>query len=118
MSEIGPKGFKKFDTAKQFTSWLRLAPNNRISGGRILSNRISKERNRLKIAFRQAANAIGNLKDTHLSNFFNRVACRKGRTAAVSATARKLAVIIWNMIARKRNIIFLFNTCFWTKKEN
>jgi transposase len=58
MSEIGPKGFKKFDTAKQFTSWLRLAPNNRISGGRILSNRISKERNRLKIAFRQAANAI------------------------------------------------------------
>ncbi|MDQ3395295.1 MAG: hypothetical protein M3512_14450, partial [Bacteroidota bacterium] len=62
--------------------------------------------------------AIGNLKDTHLSNFFNRVAYRKGRTAAVSATARKLAVIIWNMIARKHNIIFLFNTCFWTRKEN
>lgn len=101
MSEIGPNGFKKFETAKQFTSWLRLAPNNKISGGKILSHRIPKGSNRLKIAFRQAANAIGNLKDTHLSNFFRRVAFRKGRQAAVSATARKLAVIVWNMITKK-----------------
>ncbi len=50
---------------------------------------------------RNAANAIGNLKDTHLSDFFKRVAYRRGRTAAVSATARKLAVIIWNMISKK-----------------
>ncbi|MDB5261921.1 MAG: family transposase [Adhaeribacter sp.] len=32
MSEIGPDGFSKFKRAKQFTSWLRLAPNNKISG--------------------------------------------------------------------------------------
>ena len=101
MSEIGPEGFKKFKTAKHFTSWLRLAPNNKISGGKILSNRVPKGSNRLKIALRQAANAIGNLKDTHLSDFFKRVAYRKGRHSAVSATARKLAVIIWNMITKK-----------------
>ena len=101
MSEIGPEGFAKFATAKQFASWLRLAPNNKISGGKILSNRIPKGSNRLKIALRQAANAIGNLKDTHLSNFFKRVAYRKGRQSAVSATARKLAVIIWTMITKK-----------------
>lgn len=101
MSEIGPDGFSKFQTAKQFASWLRLAPNNKISGGRVLSNRIPKGSNRLKIALRQAANAIGNLKDTHLSNFFKRVAFRKGRQAAVSATARKLAVIIWNMVTKR-----------------
>lgn len=100
MSEIGPDGFKKFKTAKQFTSWLRLAPNNKISGGKVLSHKLPKGSNRLKIALRQAANAIGNLKDTHLSNFFKRIAYRKGRTAAVSATARKLAVIIWNMITK------------------
>jgi len=100
MSEIGPDGFKKFKTAKQFTSWLRLAPNNKISGGKVLSHKLPKGSNRLKIALRQAANAIGNLKDTHLSNFFKRIAYRKGRTAAVSATARKLAVIIWNMIIK------------------
>ena len=101
MSEVGPEGFKKFETAKQFASWLRLAPNNKISGGKVLSNKIPKGSNRLKIALRNAANAIGNLKETHLSDFFKRIAYRKGRTAAVSATARKLAVIIWNMITRK-----------------
>ncbi len=55
----------------------------------------------LKIALRQAANAIGNLKDTHLSDFFRRVAFRKGRQAVISATARKLAVIIWTMVTKK-----------------
>lgn len=100
MSEVGPDGFKKFETAKQFASWLRLAPNNKISGGKVLSNKVPKGSNRLKIALRNAANAIGNLKDTHLSDFFKRVAYRRGRTAAVSATARKLAVIIWNMISK------------------
>jgi len=101
MSEIGPEGFKKFSTSKEFGSWLRLAPNNKISGGKVLSNRIPKGSNRLKIALRQAANSIGNLKDTHLSDFFNRIAYRKGRQAAVSATARKLAIIIWTMVIKK-----------------
>jgi len=100
MSEVGPEGFTKFKSSKQFTSWLRLAPNNKISGGKILSNKIPKGSNRLKIALRHAANAIGNLKDTHLADFFKRVAYRKGRATAVSATARKLAVIIWNMISK------------------
>ena len=100
MSEIGIDGFKKFETAKQFCSWLRLAPNNKISGGRILSNKIPKGSNRLKIALRHSANAIGNLKDTHLSDFFRRIAFRKGRQSAVSATARKLATIIWTMIVK------------------
>lgn len=101
ISEVGPEGFKKFETAKHFTSWLRLAPNNKISGGKLLSSKTPKGSNRLKIALRNAANAIGNLKDTHLSNFFNRVCYRKGRTVAVSATARKLAVIIWNMVVKQ-----------------
>lgn len=101
ISELGPEGFKKFATAKEFTSWLRLAPNNKISGGKLLSSKTPKGSNRLKIALRNAANAIGNLKDTHLSNFFARISYRKGRTVAVSATARKLAIIIWNMIVKK-----------------
>lgn len=101
ISEVGPEGFQKFESAKQFTSWLRLAPNNKISGGKLLSSKTPKGSNRLKIALRNAANAIGNLKDTHLSNFFNRICFRKGRTVAVSATARKLAVILWNMIVKQ-----------------
>jgi transposase len=100
MSEVGYEGIKKFDSAKQFASWLRLCPNNKISGGRVLSNKIPRGSNRLKIALRNSANAIGNLKDTHLSNFFKRICYRRCRAAAVSATARKLAVIIWNMVTK------------------
>ena len=102
ISEVGLDGIKKFPTAKQFSSWLRLSPNNKISGGKVLSNRIPKGSNRLKIAFRNAANAIGNLKEsTPLADFFKRINYRKGRVSAISATARKLAVIIWNMITNK-----------------
>jgi transposase len=102
MSEVGLEGLKKFGSAKQFASWLRLAPNNKISGGKVLSHKVPKGSSRLKIALRNAANAVGNLKDTPLSNFFKRINFRKGRLSAVSATARKLAVIIWNMIVKKQ----------------
>ena len=101
MSEVGYDGIKKFKTAKHFTSWLRLAPNNKVSGGKVLSSKIGKGSNRLKIALRNAANAIGNLKDsTPLRDFFHRINFRKGRVSAITATARKLAVIIWNMVVK------------------
>jgi len=100
ISEIGLKGIKKFGSAKQFTSWLRLAPNNKISGGKVLSHHLPKGSNRLKVSLRQAANTIGNLKEGHLSDFFRRINYKKGRATAVSATARKLAVIIWNMLTK------------------
>ena len=64
MSEVGIEGIRRFKTAKHFASWLRLAPNNKISGGKILSSKVPKGSNRLKIALRNAANAIGNLKDS------------------------------------------------------
>lgn len=100
ISEIGLEGIKKFSSAKQFTSWLRLAPNNKISGGKVLSHHLPKGSNRLKVALRQAANAIGNLKEGHLADFFRRINYKKGRATAVSATARKPAVIIWNMLTK------------------
>jgi len=103
MSEVGLEGIKKFKTAKHFANWLRLAPNNKISGGKVLSSRIPKGSNRLKIALRNAANAIGNLREsTPLRDFFQRINFRKGRVSAISATARKLAVIIWYMIVKNK----------------
>lgn len=106
MSEVGIEGIKKFHSAKHFCSWLRLAPNNKVSGGKVLSSKIPKGSNRLKIALRNAANAIGNLKDsTPLRDFFQRINFRKGRVSAVSATARKLAVIIWNMVVKRSDYL-------------
>jgi hypothetical protein len=101
MSEVGIEGIRKFPSAKHFCSWLRIAPNNKVSGGKVLSSKVPKGSNRLKIALRNAANAIGNLKDsTPLRDFFQRINFRKGRVSAISATARKLAVIIWNMVVK------------------
>lgn len=100
IAEIGLDGIRKFPSAKQFTAWLRLAPNNKISGGKVLSNHIPKGSSRLKIAFRNTANAIGNLKEGWLADFFKRLNYKKGRATAVSALARKLAVIIWNMLVK------------------
>jgi len=101
ISEIGLTGIRKFTTAKQFTAWLRLAPNNKISGGKVLSHHIPKGSSRLKIALRNAANSIGNLKEGYLADFFRRINYKKGRTTAINATARKLAVIIWNMLVKE-----------------
>lgn len=99
LSNLG-NDIKKFKTAKQFASWLRLVPNNKISGGRIISSRTPKGKNVIAIALRQAANSIGNQKAHPLTPFFKRIAYRKGRVAAITATARKLAIIVWNMITK------------------
>lgn len=90
----------KFASAKSFASWLRLVPNNKISGGHIISNKTPSGKNLIAAALRLAANSIGNQKDHELTPFFRRIAFRKGRIAAITATARKLAVIVWNMITK------------------
>lgn len=94
------KDIDKFTSAKSFASWLRLVPNNKISGGRIISHRTPSGKSYLAAALRQAANSIGNQKNHELTPFFKRIAYKKGRVAAITATARKLAVIIWNMITK------------------
>ncbi len=99
MTSIG-HDMNKFPTAKSFASWLRLVPNNKISGGRLISSRSPSGKNYIAIALRQAANSIGNQKDHELTSFFKRIAFKKGRIAAITATAHKLAVIIWNMITK------------------
>ena len=101
ISEIGPEGLKRFDTSKHFTSWLRLAPNNKVSGGRVMSSKVQRGSNRLKIALRNAAYSITKLKGSPLNKFYKKIAFKKGSTKAITATARKLAVIIWNMIVKK-----------------
>lgn len=93
----------RFKTAKQFASWLRLVPDNKISGGKIISSRTPKSKSTIATCLRQAANSIGNQKDHPLTPFFKRIAYRKGRGSAITATARKLAIIIWNMIIKSQS---------------
>ena len=101
MSELGPDGLSKFPTSKHFTSWLRLAPNNKVSGGKTISSKVPRGSNRLKIALRNAAQSISRLKDSPLNKFYKKIAFKKGGIKAITATARKLAVIIWNMLTKR-----------------
>src|ERR1017187_2132333 len=96
---------KAFGTDKQFVSWLRLSPDIKKTGGKVISDKTRKGKNRLAHAFMHSANTIGNMKDgDYLVHFFKRIERRRGRMVAIVATARKLAIIVWNMLVKEKNI--------------
>ena len=88
---------KKWPTAKHFTSWLTLAPGNKISGGRVLSSRTRRSSNRAAALLRIAAVNIGKTQ-TALGAFYRRLSARAGKAKAVTATARKLAVLFYRAL--------------------
>jgi transposase len=87
----------KWPTAKHFTSWLSLAPGNKISGGRLLSSKTRRSANRAAALLRMAAVNIGRT-HTALGAFYRRLAARTGKAKAVTATARKLAILFYNAL--------------------
>ena len=87
----------KWPTAKHFTSWLSLAPGNKISGGRLLSSKTRRSANRAAALLRIAAVNIGRTQ-TALGAFYRRLAARIGKAKAVTATARKLAILFYNAL--------------------
>ena len=88
---------RKWPTAKHFTSWLSLAPGNKISGGRLLSSKTRRSANRGAALLRIAAVNVGRTQ-TALGAFYRRLAARVGKAKAVTATARKLAVLFYNAL--------------------
>jgi len=100
ISEVGTD-LSKFPTHKHFVSWLSLCPNKKVSGGKILSSRSRKNKNRLSKAFKQAAVSFSRKKNSSLASFYRRIAAKKGKQCAIMATARKLAIIVYHMLNRK-----------------
>ena len=84
-------------SAKHFTSWLCLAPGNKISGGKVLSSRTRRTGNRAAALLRLAAVTVGRT-DTALGAFYRRLSGRVGKAKAVTATARKIAVLFYNTL--------------------
>lgn len=99
LSEIGTD-MSRWPTAKHFTSWLGLAPNNEVSGGKVLRSRTKRTKSRANTAFRLAAVALRNA-DCALGAFYRRLRSRSGGPVAVTATARKLAVIVYHMLKHR-----------------
>jgi hypothetical protein len=76
----------RWPTEKHFTSWLTLAPHNKVSGGRLLSSRTQPSANRAAAILRLAAMNLGRTQ-TALGAFYRRVAFRIGKAKAVTADA-------------------------------
>lgn len=85
----------RWPSAKHFTSWLTLAPGCKISGGKVLSAHTRKTTNRVTAHLRLAAVTVGRT-NTALGAFYRRLAARIGKAKAVTATARKIAVLFYN----------------------
>ena len=102
-SEIGTD-INRFPTEKQFTSWLGLCPNNEITGGNVKRRRTRKTRNRVAQALRVAAQTLWRSK-TYLGAYFRRMHARLGPKKAITATAHKLARLIYNLLKHGHSYI-------------
>lgn len=88
----------KWPSEKHFTSWLGLSPANKITGGKVLSSRTRKVNNRASSTFRMAAMSAGRSKKSALGAYYRRLKSRIGAPKAITATARKIAVLFYNML--------------------
>jgi len=100
LSEVGTD-MSKWKTENHFTSWLGLAPNTKISGGKVISSRIMKKKHHAGKAFRMAANGLKNSKSP-LGDYYRRIKGKAGAGKAVVAMARKLAIIFYKMVANQQ----------------
>ena len=96
LAEIGTD-MHRWPTEQHFTSWLTLAPRNKVSGGRLLSSRTPPSANRAAVVLRMAAMTLGR-GQTALGAFYRRLAGRIGKAQAITATARKLAILVYRAL--------------------
>jgi len=98
--ELGHDFTHKFETYKEFCCWCNLTPNNKISGGKLLSSKIPKRKNPVGQILRASANSLKASK-TPLGFYFRRIQAKNGYMAAIVATANKLARILYVMVKTK-----------------
>jgi transposase len=96
VSEIG-LDMNRWPTEKHFASWLGLCPGSKISGGKVLSARTKKCSSRAAHYLRLAAYSL-HRSDSAIGAFFRRKKSQLGPAKAITATAHKLARIIYNML--------------------
>ena len=96
ISEIGTD-MSRWSNSKRFSSWLGLSPQVKESAGKVLSSRVRPGPNRAAQALRMAANSLQS-SGSALGAFFRRIAARRGRAKAVTATAHKLAQRVYALL--------------------
>ena len=96
LSEAG-WDMSKWKTEHHFVSWLRLCPDNRISGGKIIGKGRLPTNNRVTNALRMAASTL-RLSKTYLGAQFRRLRIKLGAPVAIKAMAAKLARLVYRML--------------------
>jgi len=87
----------RFATEKHYSSWLGLCPNHEVTGGKVRKRRTRKVHNRAAHALRLAAQSLHRSK-TALGAYYRRMRGRLGPAKAITATAHKLAILIYRML--------------------
>jgi hypothetical protein len=95
-SELG-SDFTKWPTVKHFTSWLGLCPNWKKTGGKVLSSKTRRGKGRAAHALRLAAWSLLRSKSA-LGAYLRRQRSRLGAPKAITATAHKLARIVYHLM--------------------
>ena len=96
LSEIGTD-ISCWRSAKAFASWLGLCPGNKVSGGKVLSSKTKPSDNKVAQALRMAAATLYR-SNCYLGAFYRRMRARLGSPKAITATAHKLAKILYRML--------------------
>jgi transposase len=98
VTEVGPD-VSRFSTVKHFCSWLGLCPGTKISGGKVLSSGTKRSANRARQALKMAAMNLSH-SDSALGAFYRRLCTRMDKPRANTATAHKLARMVYFMLTR------------------
>ncbi|NOQ23109.1 MAG: transposase [Candidatus Aegiribacteria sp.] len=96
ISETGTD-MSRWKSAKHFSSWLGLSPGTNVSAGKILSKKTKRTANRAASALRMSAFALSNSKSA-IGAYHRRMRSRHGSPKAITATAHKLARLIYSML--------------------
>jgi transposase len=96
ISEIG-LDMTRWPTSKHFAAWLGLCPGNKVSGGKRYRIRSKPSANRAATAWRLAAQGVAN-SHSALGAYYRRIRIRLGAPKAMTATAHKLARLVYSML--------------------
>jgi len=89
---------KAFENSGKFSAWTGLRPRNDESAGKYKSTATTKGNRFLRSILVQIAWAAYRTKGSYFHEKFNRLAVRKSRKKALIAIARKIGVVIWNIL--------------------
>lgn len=119
LSETGINLKEKFPTEKRFLKWLNVVPDNNITGGKIISSKVKRRKNKAGQAFRNAAASQWKAQNP-IGDYLRNKKSKSAGKQAVVATARKIASIYYKVVTEKvefdKDVLLKNSEAFLRKK--